>query len=290
MNEPVVYVNGLFWRENQARVSVLDRGFSYGDGLFETLRAYRGKVYRMEDHLDRLNRSARLIFLELPVTRGEFSDAVNETLERNRFADAIIRLTVTRGEQSAGFPIDPSAAPTTVVHVRPFQPLPRAMYESGVGISLFTNSAPRLSGISHQIKSLNCLSQIVLRKQAQLEGSFEAILLDPSHHIADGTTCNIFIIKDGCLKTPKLNEYVLPGVVRQAVLELAGSANISCRETSMTVTDIYQADEIFLTNTGIEILPVQTADGRLVGKGKPGPVTRQLQTLFLKSFEVGSQK
>ena len=290
MKEPVVFVNGLFWPQSRAQVSVLDRGFSYGDGLFETLRAYKGTVFRLEDHLDRWAHSARLIFLELPMTRGELRAAIYEPLERNGLSDAIIRLTVTRGEQAAGFSIDSEAPPTAVVHVRPFEALPGHLYAEGVAISLFSNSASRIGGIHSQIKSCNFLSQIVLRERARKEGSFEGIMIDDSQRIADGTTSNIFIVKDGGLKTPALNEFVLPGITRLAVLELAQSLGIPCAEQALTAEDIYQADEVFLTSTGIEILPVREADKRSIGIGEPGPITRRLRAMFLKTVEVSPLK
>ena len=290
MREPIVFVNGLFWPQSRAQVSVFDRGFTYGDGLFETLRAYRGAVFRLEDHLDRCSRSARLIFLELPMTRQELRTVVRETLKRNLLSDAIIRLTVTRGEQEPGLAIDPEAPPTVVVHARPFEALSRYSYEKGVRVSLFHNSAPRVGGINSQIKSCNFLSQIILRERARKEGVFEGIMIDSNKRIADGTTSNIFIVKNGILKTPALTEFVLPGVTRQVVLELAASLNISHEEQDLMVDDVYRADEVFLTNTRIEILPVQQADRQVIGTGTPGPVTRQLRALFLKTFGVSSQK
>jgi len=288
MREPIVFVNGLYWPQSRAQVSVLDRGFAYGDGLFETLRAYGGVVFRLEDHLDRCSRSARLIFLELPMTRQELRTVVCETLKRNFLSDAIIRLTVTRGEQEPGLAIAPETSPTVVVHVRPFEALPGYSYEKGVRVSLFHNSAPRVGGINCQIKSCNFLSQIVLRERARKEGVFEGIMIDSNKRIADGTTSNIFIVKNGILKTPALSEFVLPGVTRQVVLELAASLNISHEEQDLMVDDVYRADEIFLTNTGIEILPVRQADRQIIGTGMPGPVTRRLRALFLKNFGVSS--
>ena len=288
MREPIVFINGLFWPQSRAQVSVLDRGFTYGDGLFETLRAYGGVVFRLEDHLDRCFRSARHIFLELPMTRQELCTVVCETLKRNLLSDAIIRLTVTRGEQEPGLAIAPETSPTVVVHVRPFEALPGYSYEKGVRVSLFHNSAPRVGGINCQIKSCNFLSQIVLQERARKEGVFEGIMIDSNKRIADGTSSNIFIVKNGILKTPALTEFVLPGVTRQVVLELAASLNISHEEQDLMVDDVYRADEVFLTNTRIEILPVQQADRQVIGTGTPGLVTRRLRALFLKTFGVSS--
>lgn len=281
MSEPIIYLNGLFWPQSKARVSVLDRGFIYGDGLFETLRAYSNKIFRLDDHLDRLFRSAQMIFLELPMTRNEIGSAVNQTLEINGLSDSIIRLTVTRGEQEPGINIDYGASPTVVIQARPVAQLPTLIYQNGIAISLFNNSAPRVSGLCDQIKSCNFLSQIVLREKAVREGAFECVMLDDRNHVAEGTTSNIFIVKNNELKTPELSEFVLPGVTRQVMLEIASASGIPCKELALTENDIYSADEVFITNTGIEVLPVRSVNRRLVGDGKPGAMTRHLHKLFL---------
>ena len=162
MQSPLIYLNGLFWPLDKAKISVLDRGFTYGDGLFETLRAYSKKVFRLEDHLDRLFHSANLIFLELPMTRNEISSAIYTTMELNGLSDSIIRLTATRGEQDSGINIDYNIPPTIVIQARPVRVIPETAYENGIAISLLKNSALRTQGISNQIKSCNYLSHIIL--------------------------------------------------------------------------------------------------------------------------------
>ena len=284
MPEPIIYLNGLFWPLNQAKISVQDRGFIYGDGLFETLRAYSKKVFRLEEHLDRLMKSTSMIFLELPMTRNEIRSAIYRTLEINGLSESIIRLTITRGEQEPGININYDAPPTVVIQARPVTSLPEYAYENGVSVSLFKNCAPRVSGIFSQIKSCNFLSQIVLRERALKEDSYEGIMLDHNNCVAEGTTSNIFIVKNNQLVTPELNEYVLPGVTRQVVFELAEANNIICKEQAVMENYIYEADEAFITNTGIEILPVCSVNQRQIGNGEPGPITRQLHRLFLKSF------
>ncbi len=284
MPEPIIYLNGLFWPLSKTNVSVQDRGFSYGDGLFETLRSYSKKVFRLEDHLDRLTQSAKLIFIELPMTRDELRSAIYRTLEINGLSDSIVRITVTRGEQNSGININYDAPPTIVIQPRGIASLPKSAYINGVAISIFRNCAARISGIFSQIKSCNYLSQIILRERAQKEGAFEGILLDHKNRVTEGTTSNIFIVKDNKLKTPQLNEYVLPGVTRRVVIELASTNGIKFKEQPLTEKDIYDADEVFLTNTGIEILPVCKANEMLIGTGKPGPVTLRLRQLFRNSF------
>jgi len=285
MPVPIVYLNGLFWPLDKAKVSILDRGFAYGDGLFETLRAYSKKIFGLDEHLDRLFKSAHLIFLELHMTRNEIKSAIYETLEINGLSDSIIRITVTRGEQKSGINIDNESSPTVVIHARPTTTLPVLAYKNGVTISLFKNSAPKIIGVSKQIKSCSYLSQILLREMALKEGSFEGIMLDNNSNVAEGTISNIFIVKANILKTPELNEFVLSGVTRKVVLELAVSNNIPCKELTISENDVYEADEVFLTNTGIEVLPACYVNDHKIGDGKPGPLTKFLHKMFLKSFE-----
>jgi len=284
MVEPFIYLNGLFWPLSKANVSVQDRGFSYGDGLFETLRAYSKQVYRLEEHLDRLMNSAKLLFIELPITRNELRSAIYRTLEINGLSDSIIRLTVTRGEQEPGINIDYDAPPTVVIQTRAVVSPPTTAYSEGVAISIFRNCAPRVSGIFSQIKSCNFLSQIVLRERALKDGSFEGVMLDHNNYVTEGTTANIFIVKNNILKTPQLNEYILPGVTRQVILDIASIHGIDCKEQLISEKDLFEADEVFLANTGIEILPVCQANRLPIGTGKPGPMTERLHQLFRKSF------
>ena len=178
MRTPLVYINGLFWPIDKATISVLDRGFTYGDGLFETMRSYSGKIFRLECYLDRLFRSARSIFIDLPMTKNEIRSAINASIELNKLSNSIVRLTITRGEQDLGLNIDYSAPPTVVILVRPTKVISKNVYKKGIGIKLYKKSAIRTQGISNQIKSCNYLSNILLREKAIKEGFFEAILLD----------------------------------------------------------------------------------------------------------------
>ncbi len=280
----LVFLNGFFVESENARVSVLDRGFCYGDGLFETMRSYHGKIFRLDLHVERLYRSAPLIYLDLPVTRKELIAIARETLRTNGIPDAIVRLTLTRGESAGGLRINPNAPPTLVVNVRPIDPLPSHMYEEGVNI-LISRGASKIPGLSPQVKSGNYLSRILLREMAAISKCQEAILLDEDGRITDGTTSNIFIVRDKVLFTPQINEYVLPGITRHVVLDIARNRNIPYSEQILTKEDVYLADEVFLTNTGIEILPVHQADNHVIGDGKPGPLTQLLYREFLKIVE-----
>ena len=285
MKPPVVYLNGKFVKLENARVSVLDRGFAYGDGLFETMRAYEGTVLRLDLHLERLLRGAKSIYLKLPLDRSELAETVRETRRINGIPNASIRLTITRGVALPGLAINPSATPTIIVYVQPVQPLPRRYYRKGVEVSLFPDSACKIGALPEQIKSCNYLSAILIREMAAANGAFEGILLDGKNRVTEGTVSNIFAVKGGVITTPKPDRYVLPGVTRRIVLDIAKAAGLPTVEKTLKPHDIYRADEVFLTNTGIEILPVTKADGKKIGTGIPGGTTRLLHKYFLKMLE-----
>ncbi|MFQ5445133.1 MAG: aminotransferase class IV [Nitrospinales bacterium] len=290
MVERTVFFNGLFMAQSSATVSVLDRGFCFGDGLFETMRSYNNKVFRLNEHLERLYQSLDLIYLNLPITRDEMRSAIQETLKRNQLPDSMVRLTISRGEQNSGFHIDPDAAPTLVILVKDLEPLPKEWYREGMKISLFPATAFKIGGLDRQIKSCNFLTYIIVRELAHRKQSMEGILIDDENRITEGTTSNIFIVKCGVLKTPGLNQYILPGITRQAVLEIAEKKGIPVSHQPLNPEDIYHADEVFITNSRVEILPVKNADDRTIGSGRPGAITRFLHAEFLKSVEGDNQK
>ena len=285
MRTPIVYINGLFWAIDKATISVLDRGFAYGDGLFETMRSYSGKIYRLECHLDRLYLSARSIFIDLPMTKNEIRSAINASIELNKLSNSIVRLTITRGEQDPGLNIDYSAPPTVVIIVRPTKVISKNVYKKGIGIKLYKKSAIRTQGISNKIKSCNYLSNIILRENALKENFFEAILLDHNHNVTEGTISNIFIIKNNQLKTPIINEFVLSGIIRQAILDLCLENNIPFKEDLIIERELYEADELFLTNSAIEILPVRNINHHKLKNRGMRPMTKHIHMLLLKSFE-----
>ena len=285
MLTPIVYINGLFWTIDKANISVLDRGFTYGDGLFETMRVYSGKIFRLEHHLDRLFQSARSIFIELPITKNEIQSAIYAAIKLNGLSDSIVRLTVTRGELGSGVNVDYSSPPTIVILVKPVKAISKKTYKEGIGIKLYKKSAIRTQGISNKIKSCNYLSNIILRENALKENFFEAVLLDHNHNVTEGTISNIFIIKNNQLKTPILNEFVLSGIIRQAILDLCLENNIPFKEDLITERELYEADELFLTNSGIEILPVRNINHHKLKNRGTRPMTKHIHMLLLKSFE-----
>ncbi len=283
---PIVYLNGKFVALADAKVSILDRGFCYGDALFETMRIYSGKIFNLNLHLDRLERGAQSIFLNLPESRERLEAILYETFNRNQGADAVLRLTITRGEGVLGKLWQAGTSPTLSVYVKPYNGPPEEWYQNGVPISLIPDSASRLGGLQEQIKSANYLSQILARKQAEDEDSVEGIMMNDKGDICDGTICNIFLVKQGELFTPAVSPYVLAGVTRQVVLDLAAHTGVTCQEKTLTAGEVLAADEVFLTNTGWEILPVTRVNGKSVGSGQPGPVSQALRQEFRKSVDA----
>tara|TARA_B100000686_G_C16693789_1_gene919294 strand:- start:267 stop:1142 length:876 start_codon:yes stop_codon:yes gene_type:complete len=285
MDAQLSFLNGRWIPLHKARISVLDRGFMLGDGLFETLRAYNGKIFRQELHLDRLWTGASAIGIELPWSRKKIGDLLNLAIKKNSLCSAYIRLTVTRGE---GF-INPSkyftGSPNVSIITRPWPKLPKSFYLNGVGVIVFPETAQSTADIKIRVKTCNFLSATLLKKRASEMGAFEAILLRGNSKLTEGAFSNLFIIKDHIVKTPQLNQWVLAGITRSVVLEIGIKSGIPCYETSLNKEDLFSADEVFLTNTGYEVLPVTYANGIKIGTGKPGPLTRKLHRAFLKIVE-----
>ena len=282
----VVYINGLFTPLCNAKVSVQDRGFCYGDGLFETLRANKGIIFRLEQHIDRLLKSLPKVFIDLPMTRLELMAVVQDTLARNKYKDATIRLTVTRGDTQSNIQVDSDIPPTLVVNIRAFNPLPKAAYKKGVKIKLFQERASLTNGLDQRLKSCNYLSNILIKKLSNGKDFMEGVVVDPDFGVTEGTTSNVFIVRQGILKTPPVSPYVLEGITRQVVLEIAREHKIPFLEERITLDDLLKADEVFITNTGIEIVPVTQIDSKPIGNRKPGILTGFFHDEFLKCVEA----
>jgi branched-chain amino acid aminotransferase len=285
MQDSIVYLNGLFTPLENAKISILDRGFCYGDGLFETMRACNGNIFRLDHHIDRLFQSLPLIFLDLPMTQAEVKTIVKNTLDRNGFENAIIRLTITRGINTSGFQMEPDNAPTLVVHARPHHPLPKSIYRKGVQITLLRMNASSLPGVKQGLKTCNFLSNIMVREISMRRGSMEGIVADPVSGITEGATSNLFMVKNGILITPAVNDFILEGITRRAVIEIARNNKIPVTEGMVTPEDVLCADEVFITNSGIDIVPVIRVDDTYIGNRKPGVVTCFLQKEYLKDIE-----
>ena len=285
MDEPTVYINGLFTPLRNAKVSILDRGFCYGDGLFETLRASNGQIFYIQQHIDRLFDSLQQVLIELPMTRLELTKAVKETLARNKYKNAIIRLMVTRGDTESNIQIDSKIHPTLVINIRPFTPLPKVAYKKGIRVMLFQERANLVNGLSLRLKSCNYLSNILIKEFSNKKNYTEGVVVDPDFGVTEGTTSNIFIVEQGQIKTPPLSPYVLAGITRQVVLEIARDHKIPFTEEKITAEELIYADEVFITNSCIEIVPVTQVNSNFIGLKKPGILTRFIHEEFLKCVE-----
>jgi branched-chain amino acid aminotransferase len=276
--ENSVWLNGELVPENRARISLFDRGYLYGDGLFETLRAYGGKVFRLEQHWQRLQASAREIELSLPLSLETVASAITALLSANNLSDAYLRLTVSRGVGLGPLP-EPNLTPTISLIVRPLRlPSPESYEKGWQGALVTTSLAP--GSLQSRLKSLSYLDKINARLAARRAGADEAILINSAGKVTEGATTNIFLVKAGRLLTPALEEGLLPGVTRRVVMELAASQSLPVEETSLTPPDICAAEEAFLTNALLEIMPLVSLDHQPVGEGFPGPVTAALRASY----------
>jgi branched-chain amino acid aminotransferase len=279
--ETVVYVDGKFLPQSEAKISVFDHGLLYGDGVFEGIRAYGKRVFRLERHVERLYQSAKAIDLKIPHTQEEFVGIILETCRRNNVVDGYIRPIVTRGPGDLG--LDPrkcTAGPSVIVIANPGISLyPKERYEKG--LKLITSSYRRVppQSLSPSIKSLNYLNQIMARIDANQNGADEALMLDTIGHVSEASADNFFIVRDHAVVTPP-TQTNLPGVTREAVLELADKLGLGGQEKPFTLYDVWAANEAFITGTAAEIGPVVSVDGRTIGDGTPGKVTKQLMAAF----------
>lgn len=277
-----IYVDGTLYGKDDAKVSVFDHGFLYGDGVFEGIRAYEGVVFRLKEHIDRLYRSAHTIALDIPLTPEQMTQAVLDTVAANEEKDAYIRLVVSRGPGDLG--IDPAncGRPTVVIIVAEIKLYPKELYDTGAAI--VTSSVRRIpiQCLDPRIKSLNYLNNIMAKIDAKRAGALEAVMLNQQGRVAECTADNLFFVDNGALKTPGLMNGALPGITRATVLEIGASLGMPTEEGNYGLHDLYNADEVFLTGTGAEIMPVISVDGRKVGTGKPGATTKRLLEEFRK--------
>ncbi len=282
----VVYCNGNYVEKDEAKVSVFDHGLLYGDGVFEGIRAYHGRVFKLEEHINRLYESAQSILLNIGIPKEEMAEIVLETLRRNQIREAYIRLVVTRGIGDLG--LNPDNCPEAGIicitdNISLFAP---EVLEAGLEVKTVAIRRNNPDSLNPRIKSLNYLNNILAKIEANLSKSPEAVLLNQEGYVTEGTGDNIFILQKGILKTPPLFVGVLEGITRNTVLELAGKMGIKTSEELFTRHDLYTADECFLTGTAAEIVPVRMVDGRVVGEGRPGEVYKKLLAEFHKLTEV----
>ncbi len=277
---PLVYVNGDLVPKDQARVSVYDHGLLYGDGVFEGIRVYHGKVFRLQAHIDRLYNSARAIMLHMPLTKEEMVAAVEKTVAANEGRYCYIRLLVTRGVGTLGLDPNKCPNPQVIIIYDDIQLYPEEMYEHGLAVVTAATVQNHPQALNPRIKSLNYLNNILAKIEAVRAGVPEAIMLNQNGFVCECTGDNLFVVKNGELRTPPTSVGLLRGITRDVIFEIAEELDIPAREANMTMFDVYAADECFLTGTACEIISVVEVDKRPIGDGKPGEITRRLLKRF----------
>jgi len=279
---PKIYINGKLFDKADAKISVYDHGLLYGDGVFEGIRVYEGKVFRLTEHVRRLFDSARAIRLEIPMSRQQMAEAIVSTVAANAKRNGYIRALVTRGAGYLGLDPRKASDPQIIIIVDDITMYPPELYENGMEIVTVSTIRNHPNALNPRIKSLNYLNNILAQIEAVQAGCFEALMLNHNGEVAECTGDNIFLVRDKKLSTPTPDAGILEGITRGAVMELARAAGLAVIETTLTRYDVYTADECFLTGTAAEVVPVVKCDGRQIGSGKPGPITRQLREEFHK--------
>ena len=277
-----VYIDGKLYAKEDAKISVYDHGFLYGDGVFEGIRSYGGKVFRMAAHLDRLWDSAKAIWVNIPITKDEMALAIEETLAVNKIRDGYIRVVVTRGIGSLGLDPNHCSTPQVVIITDKIALYPEEQYRNGLEIVTASTMRNHPAALNPRIKSLNYLNNILAKIEGMQAGCVEALMLNHKGEVAECTGDNIFLVRQGRLLTPPTDAGILEGITRDAVIELALAEGIAVEEVALTKHDVYIADECFLTGTAAEVIPVVKVDSRTIGDGCPGPVTRDLSERFHK--------
>lgn len=282
MSQQWICLNGEFVSKEDAKISVYDHGFLYGDGIFEGIRTYSGNVFRLKEHLIRLYDSAKSILLTIPYTMDEMSELIVETVRRNQFDSCYIRVVISRGVGNLG--LDPStcARPNVIIIAEQLALYPKEFYQKGMDIVTVATRRSRSDVLNPQVKSLNYLNNIMVKLEAKLAGVSEALMLNAEGYVAEGSGDNIFIVKGTKLITPPTSVGVLEGITRNAIMEVAAKLNYTVQETQFTRHDVYTADEVFLTGTAAEVIPVIKVDGRVIGDGRPGQHTLALLAEFQK--------
>ena len=271
-----IYIDGKFYDEKNAKISVFDHGLLYGDGIFEGIRAYNGRVFKLVEHIDRLFYSAKALMLDLPLSHAQFVKATVEACRKNKVRDGYIRLIVTRGVGSLGLSPKSCKNPSVIIIAGKIQLYPEEFYEKGLDIVTVPTTRNLHSALNPAIKSLNYLNNILAKIEAHQSGCEEAVMLNSQGYVAEGTGDNIFILQKGKMYTPPLSAGALYGITRGTVIDLATEMGVPVSEPNLTRYDLFNADECFMTGTGAELIPVVKIDGRIIGTGKPGSITRQL--------------
>ena len=284
-----VYVDGAFYPKSQAKVSVFDHGLLYGDGVFEGIRAYNGSVFKLKEHIDRLYRSAHMIMLGIPMSRGEMIQTVLETLRKNNLKDSYIRLVVTRGVGDLGLNPKKCAKPTIIVITDTIALHKGEAKEKGVTAMISWVKRDPVDATSHEIKSLNYLNSILAKIEANISGVDEAICLDKNGFVCEGVAENIFIVRNGRIFTPPSYTGALPGITAEEIAKLARKLGYEAKDKNITPYELFNAEEVFFTGTAAEIVPVREINKRTISNGKPGPITKRLMEEFAKLVRDQSQ-
>ena len=284
-----IYIDGKYFDEKNAKISVFDHGLLYGDGIFEGIRAYHGRVFKLKEHIDRLFYSAKAILLTIPMSHAQIMRAVVDTCRRNKIRDGYIRLVVTRGVGGLGLNPNRCKAPSVVIIADSIQLYPVELYERGMDIITVPTTRNLHSALNPAIKSLNYLNNILAKIEANNGGCEEAVMLNAEGFVSECTGDNIFIVKAGQLLTPPLSAGALYGITRGVVLELGRESGLTTGEPNLTRYDLFNADECFLTGTGAELIPIVKIDGRVIGAGKPGPVTRSLVAKYKALTKISGE-
>ncbi|MDF1659475.1 MAG: branched-chain-amino-acid transaminase [Verrucomicrobiales bacterium] len=281
-----ILVDGEFYPEGEAKISVFDHGLLYGDGVFEGIRFYNDRVFRLEEHISRIFDSAKAIHLEIPTSPAELSEMVTATIRENNLHDGYVRLIVTRGVGGLGLSPYRCEKASIICIASTISLYPEEKYEKGLILATCATRRPTHDSLSPAVKSLNYLSNVMAKVEAIQAGAEEGVMLNTEGYVAECTGDNIFIVKDGIILTPTVASGSLYGITRQVVIELALEAGFDLREVMMSRYDLYTADELFLTGTAAEVVPVAEYDQRKIGAGEPGPVTRKLISAFRNLVET----
>lgn len=279
-DELIIYLDGEYVKKSEAKVSVFDHGVLYGDGVFEGIRAYNGRIFRCKDHIDRIYAAAKAIMLEIPMSKEDMKEVLLETCRKNNLRDAYIRLVVTRGAGDLGLSPTKCPKPTVFCIASTITLYPPEMYEKGMPVITAAQRRNKATVVDPQIKSLNYLNNILAKIEANRAGVPEALMLNHDGIVAECTGDNIFIVKDGVIYTPPIHIGILDGITRRTVIELAKEMGIEVLEKEFTLFNVYNADECFLTGTAAEAIPVSMVDGRVIGTGNAGEVTKTLLAAF----------
>ena len=283
--ELLIYIDGKFYPKSEAKISVYDHGLLYGDGVFEGIRAYNGIVFKLKEHIDRLFSSAHAILLQIPLTKEEMIGAVIETLKKNKLTNAYIRLIVTRGIGDLGLDPRKCPKPTIIIITDTIKLMDERLREEGIKAAIVWVRRDAVDATPHNVKSLNYLNHILGKIEANLAGADEGICLGADGSVCEGIAENIFIVKDGIILTPTTYTGALPGITRREVIKWAKELNYQVLERIITPSELFDADEAFFTGTAAEIIPIREINGRIIGDGKPGPITRSLMQEFKKAIE-----